>query len=64
MSALPSRRYRILAIETRTLETYLDATTAGRAEEQAAEWWDADGEESFEVKECSFDVVFVEKVPE
>ena len=62
MSALPSRRYRILAIETRTLEAYVEAKSAGSARKQAAKVWDSDGDEPFRIKECGFEVVIVERV--
>lgn len=61
MSAFPSRRYRILAIETRTLEAYVEAKSADSAREQAAKVWDSAGDEAFRIKECAFDVVVVDR---
>ena len=64
MSALPLRRYRILATETRTLRTFVDAKSAAQAHAPAVELWDHDGDESFKVMEANFDVAFVAKEPE
>jgi hypothetical protein len=60
MSALPLRRYRVLATETRTLQTFVEATCAARAQAEAAELWDETGDEAFRIKECRFDVVLVD----
>ena len=64
MSALPLRRYRVLVTETRTLRTFVDATSAAEAHAQAVELWDQECDESFTVVEANFDVVFVAKEPE
>jgi len=61
MSALPLRRYRVLATETRTLRTFVNAKSAAQARAQAVEPWNQDGDESFTVAEANFDVVFVAK---
>ena len=61
MSAFPLRRYRILAIETRTLMAYVEAKSANSARKQAEKVWDSDGDEPFRIKECTFDVVNVDR---
>jgi len=64
MSALPLRRYRVLATETRTLRTFVDAKHAAQAQAKALALWDQDGDESFQVVDANFDEVFVAKEPE
>ena len=59
MSAFPSRRYRVLAVETRTLETFVAAKSADKAKRQATDLWFKAGDKTFKVQECTFDVVLV-----
>jgi hypothetical protein len=63
MSALPLRRYRVLATATLTLAATVKAESADAAEELARTLWTESGEDCFSVKDCSFDVVFAEEVP-
>ena len=60
MSAFPSRQYRVLSIERRTLVTLVHAKSAGDAEKKAAKLWDKTRDESIEVTESDFEVIFVE----
>lgn len=58
MSALSAGRYRVVANVTRTLEIFVDAGSASQAEALAEEIWNEHGDESFELKESSFEIAF------
>lgn len=62
MSALPLRRYRVLAIATLTLVAVVKAASTEAAEDLARILWTDSGEDCFTVKQCDFELVDVERV--
>ena len=63
MSARSPRWHRVVLLEQRTFETFVEASSSRSAEKLAARAWRDLGDKSFKLKETSFDVALVEAQP-
>jgi hypothetical protein len=64
MSALPSRRYRVVVIEWLSHVAVIDSESESAAEAKARELWDAQAEsECFSFEDSGIDGVMVDEMP-